>query len=203
MTDERGMFADKRARRVGDILTVVCKEDKVDVISKNKFDDLRTNESTNAGLGTGFLNQLIGGITSEAFKQNAEGTRGFPGNLLPRGTPRADYTGKPGEFKFGNINETNQTQTLTLKEASIAVQVIDVLPNGNLVLEGIREVAMPDYRGRIYLRGLVRALDLNAINAVSSAQVADLRLAFLPEGANVQTHRKGWLQKIDEKITPW
>jgi flagellar L-ring protein precursor FlgH len=207
VTDERGMFADKRARRVGDLLTVVCKDDRVIFRNTQSLVDNRINASQ-PGMASRFLNQLIGGVTSEAANRAVsggtyQGTRSFPGNLVPRGQTGSPYLGSPGSFNIDNTNTVDQGQTFNLQEASIGVQVIDVLPNGNLVVEGIREISIQENRGRIYLRGLVRALDLNAINAVSSALVADLRLEFSPEGANAQTFRKGWLQKVDEKITPW
>jgi flagellar L-ring protein precursor FlgH len=207
VTDERGMFADKRARRVGDLLTVVCKDDRVIYRNTQTLVDSRTNGSQ-PGLASRVLNQLVGGVTSEVANRTIsggsyQGTRSFPGNLMPRGQTGSPYLGAPGSFNTDNTNTVDQGQTFNLQEASIGVQVVDVLPNGNLVVEGIREISIQDNRGRIYLRGLVRALDLNAINAVSSALVADLRIIFSPEGANAQTFRKGWLQKADEKVSPW
>jgi flagellar basal body L-ring protein FlgH len=46
-------------------------------------------------------------------------------------------------------------------------------------------------------------MDVTAQNTVPSTLVADARIEFIPQGPNVMHMRKGWLQKLDEKITPW
>jgi flagellar L-ring protein precursor FlgH len=87
--------------------------------------------------------------------------------------------------------------------SQIAVQVIDVLPNGNLVIEGQRMISFGPERMFASLRGIVRPYDVTAQNTIPSSLVADVRIDYTPEGPLSFTANPGWLQKIDEKISPW
>jgi flagellar L-ring protein precursor FlgH len=220
VTDERGMFADKRARRVGDILTLVVSEG-INSTNTLTLSVNRNNAGTKPGLMSNLVNQFIGGVASSSGQRfkitpssdpgiqknlstdaGAEGTRGFPGNLLPRVQSQVPSYFDPLNSKTTNENTDVQKQTLTLR-SQIGVQVIDVLPNGNLVIEGIRQMVFSGQRYTMSMRGIVRSMDVTAMNTVSSSMVADARFDVIPEGENATAIRKGWLQKLDEKITPW
>lgn len=203
ITEERGMFADKRARRVGDIITIVINESFVgsnETVRQGKRDP----GDTKPGLGTNLINQFIAGIQSKDNVPAVAATRKstFPDNLLPR--PQADTPTilAPGNslFEVENSDKLTQRQTLI---SQMAVQVIDVLPNGNLVLEGLRQVAFSQERVFASLRGIVRPYDVTAQNTIPSSLVADVRLDVIPEGSLSVAQRKGWLQRVDEKISPW
>lgn len=209
VTDERGMFADKRARRVGDILTLVVNERIV------SSDDLRLQsnrsptDATKPGLASNLINQFIGGVSpknnqrdSGGARINPDGSRSFPGNLLPRNQVDVASYLDPANAGFAADNRDRQTQTLTLN-TQMAVQVIDVLPNGNMVIEGIRQITFAQQRAFASLRGIVRAMDVTAQNTVPSSLIADARIDIIPDGPNTNAIKKGWLQKLDEKITPW
>ncbi len=75
--------------------------------------------------------------------------------------------------------------------ASIACVVIDVQPNGNLVIAGTRSVTVNDETRTLRISGLVRSLDVSPNNTVSSAQVADARIAITGEGANTRQVTRG------------
>jgi len=203
VTEERGMFADKRARRVGDIITIVVNES---LVGSNEIvrQGVRDPGDTKAGLGTNLINQFIAGVQSKNNIPSAAANRKttFPDNLLPR--PQADTPAilSPGNsfFEVHNSDKVTQRQTLITQ---MAVQVIDVLPNGNLVLEGLRQIAFSEERVFATLRGIVRPYDVTAQNTIPSSLVADVRLDVVPEGSLSVAQRKGWLQKIDEKISPW
>jgi flagellar L-ring protein precursor FlgH len=75
--------------------------------------------------------------------------------------------------------------------ASIAVVVIDVQPNGNLVVAGTRSVTVNDETRTLRISGLVRPLDVTPNNTVGSAQVADARIAITGEGANTRQVTRG------------
>lgn len=210
VTDERGMFADKRARRVGDILTLVIAERIV------SSDDLRMTSRRNPGGGTkpglasNLINQFIGGISPKNNQKsregeviNPDGSRSFPGNMLPRNQSDVASYLDPSNVLFGpSDNRENQTQTLTLN-TQLAVQVIDVLPNGNMVVEGIRQITFSQQKAYASIRGIVRAMDVTVQNTVPSSLLADARIDIIPEGPNTNALKKGWLQKLDEKISPW
>ncbi len=207
VTEERGMFADKRARRVGDIITIVLFNERVQLDVTNAATRTDTNTSK-PGLGTNLLNQFIAGITSRDRARLASGGSGalgydprFPTNLLPRegGAPSIL---DPTATAFGNQNNNSVRFNHNLN-SQIAVQVIDVLPNGNLVVEGQRMVSFGPEKIVASLRGILRPYDVTAQNTIASSLVADVRIDYVPEGQLSFTAKPGWLQRFDEKISPW
>lgn len=210
VTDERGMFADKRARRVGDILTLVVSE-KISSSDDLNMTSIRSAAGTKPGLASNLINQFIAGVSPRSSQKNAEGTpisppdgsRGFPGNLLPRNQADvASYLDPANASLLVPGNRDKQTQVLVLN-TQLAVQVIDVLPNGNMVVEGIRQVTFSQQKAFASIRGIVRAMDVTVQNTVPSSLLADARIDIVPDGPNANTFRKGWLHKLDEKISPW
>lgn len=202
VTDERGMFADKRAHRLGDIVTVSIIETFSATNAKNQTSTRTTGGSP--GLAANLLNTVI---NQAANTQNegvsGKGTGKFPANLLPKPAGSAPTILTPqGALPSSNITSAivGNNQTLTLK---MAVQVIDVLPNGNLVIEGIREVAFSKERQFVSLRGIIRPADITRFNQVESGQIADARIDVVSEGDLSSTQKKGWLQRLDDKISPY
>ena len=86
--------------------------------------------------------------------------------------------------------ESKQNTASTVK-ASIAVVVVDVQPNGNLVIAGTRSVRVNDETRTLRISGLVRALDVTPNNTCGSAQVADARIAILGEGGGTRQVTRG------------
>ncbi len=208
VTDERGMFADKRARRVGDIITVVLFNERLVLKDDNSTEREAVNNSS-AGLGTNLLNQFIAGITSrDRARRNDVGVPGsydpkFPANLLPRTSNEVpNILARPAAPVINNGTTDKVTFDRNLN-SQIAVQVIDVLPNGNLVLEGQRMISFGPERMFASLRGIARPYDVTAQNTIPSSLVADVRIDYIPEGRFSFAGKQGWLQKIDEKISPW
>ena len=207
VTEERGMFADKRARRIGDIVTVIM--DETITLGMGATAEFDRKVDGQPGLGTNLLNQFVAGITSrDTARRLSSGTIGnydprFPTNLLPResGVPQIFDPNKTGD---GSVNvSTNKINTSQNYKSQLTVQIIDVLPNGNLVVEGMKQVSLGKDRMYAALRGILRPYDITAQNTIPSTLVADMRLDYLPEGDLVTTQRRGWLHKIDEKISPW
>jgi flagellar L-ring protein precursor FlgH len=157
-----GIVADPRARNIGDILTVQIQE-QTTVVNNDKIE--RTNSTSLAARLDSFT------IDSAAF--NA-------GNL-----PGLDV-----RKEQANRGEAKQNTASTVK-ASIAVVVIDVQPNGNLVVAGARSVKVQDETRTLRISGLVRQLDITPLNTVGSAQVADARIAITGEGASTRQVTKG------------
>jgi len=79
----------------------------------------------------------------------------------------------------------------TTFEARISVMIIDVLPNGNLVIAGSRMMEVDDELKTLRISGVVRRLDITGDNTVTSAQVADARISITGEGANTRVNTRG------------
>jgi flagellar L-ring protein precursor FlgH len=106
----------------------------------------------------------------------------FPENVLPELDIRQQRS-----FE-GNAKQEKDSEV----EASIAAIVIDVQPNGNLVVAGSRTVHVDDDTRILRISGIVRPLDIDATtNRVTSAQVADARISIDTEGANARYVTRG------------
>jgi flagellar L-ring protein precursor FlgH len=196
ITDERGMFADKRAKRVGDILTVVVNE----TASLSNSLRLKTDKESKqgvAGAASNILNQFLGNLPSALLKNKTIAKATTSNNVIIPDVPTLPVTGANDYTGGGEIK--NQ-QTIATRAA---VQVIDVLPNGNLVFEGLREVSFSKEKQFASLRGIVRPYDILPDNTVNSSNVADARLNIISEGALTDAQRKGWLLRLNDKINPF
>ena len=81
--------------------------------------------------------------------------------------------------------------------------VVDVLPNGNLVVEGTRRIAVQGDVRDIRLTGIVRQYDILPGNRVPSYLVADLRLTFDAQGAEQAFTSQGWLSRRFNRYWPF
>ena len=97
----------------------------------------------------------------------------------------------------GTINNSQQIA------ASVAVRVTDVLPNGNLIVEGTRESAFSGEHQTIVLRGTIRQDDIMSNNTVYSYNVADATIKFISKGTITDSQRKGWFHKLWDKLSPF
>jgi flagellar L-ring protein precursor FlgH len=170
----RAMFADKRAAGVGDILTVIVQESS----SENKNNETKTekNSSWTAAI-TSFL---------------------FPGWGSVKGSmPAVSYN---SDLKHDGSGAINNSETIV---AQIAVTVMDVLPNHNLVIQGTRETSFSGERQTIVLHGVVRPEDVTSTDTVLSYNVADATIQMVGKGTVTDTQRKGWFTKILDKVNPF
>jgi flagellar L-ring protein precursor FlgH len=172
------MYADKRASRVGDIVTIVVQENTT--TSK----DNKTATSKSASLDASIATFLY-----------SPGASGF----LTKGgqMPAIKYSAKNDFSGGGTINNSEKIV------AYVAAQVIDVLPNGNLVVEGRRETAFSGEKQTVILRGVVRPEDVAGNNTVFSFNVADASIHVISRGAVSDVQRKGWFTRIWEFVTPF
>jgi len=170
----RAMLADKRAAGVGDLLTVVVQE----ITTANKNNETKTAKSSSLSA--------------------AVSTFLFPGFLNYKGSmPAMDYS---SNLKHDGSGAINNSETIV---AHVAVKVIDVLPNKNLVVEGRRETSFSGERQTIVLHGLVRAEDVTADNTVLSYNIADATIQIIGKGTVADSQNKGWFTRIWDKLNPF
>ena len=175
---ERSMFADHKAARTGDILTVLVSEVAATQSSQSK------KSSKDSSIDAGVSQFLFPPAVSKI---------GTKGGALPA-------TKLAAKSDFSGGGEVNNTQSLT---ARAAVLVTDVLPNGNLVIEGVRVVKFSGETQFVVLHGLVRPDDVTSANTVVSSNVADVRIEFISEGSLTDAQKKGWLTKAYDKLRPY
>ncbi|MCX6537732.1 MAG: flagellar basal body L-ring protein FlgH [Acidobacteria bacterium] len=98
---------------------------------------------------------------------------------------------------FKGSGTTSRTGALT---AIMTARVVEVLPNGDLVLEGAREIDINGDRQVIVLTGVVRRVDLAPDNSVSSARVGQLRIRYFGNGLIKDSLKPGWLVRLLNKV---
>jgi flagellar L-ring protein precursor FlgH len=174
----RPMFSDKRGSGVGDILTIVVQENT----TANKDNETKTERSSS----------LSAAITSFLFSPGASKLMTQGGQL-----PAIAYN---SDHKHDGTGAINDSESIV---AHIAVRITDVLPNGNLVVEGKRETSFSGEHQTIVLRGVVRSDDVAGDNTVLSYNVADATIQIIGKGTVTDSQNKGWFNRIWDKINPF
>jgi len=172
--NQASMFADRKASARGDILTIVVAESAIASSSQS------TKSSRDSSLDDAISQFLYSGLGTARRGQ----------------LPATSGTGKSSYSGGGDISNS---QSLS---ARAAVLVTDVLPNGNLVVEGVRVVRFSGETQYVVLHGLVRPDDIAQNNSVVSTNIADARVEFYAEGALTDAQKRGWLAKVYEKLRP-
>jgi flagellar L-ring protein precursor FlgH len=173
-TGDRSMYADRKAARSGDILTILVSESIAAQSSQSKKSN-RDSSITDA---------------VQSFL--------YPATGLHKGAlPSISLSGKAAYDGGGDVSNN---QSLVSRAA---VLVTDVLPNGNLVIEGVRVVTFSGETQYVVLHGLVRADDVASDNTVQSSNIAEARVEFVSEGSLTDAQKRGWLAKVYEKLRPF
>ncbi|SBT05049.1 flagellar protein of basal-body outer-membrane L ring [Candidatus Accumulibacter aalborgensis] len=166
----RTLYEDRRARYVGDTITVT--------ITENTSAATKSNANVSK---TGSLNASLGPNLN------------LPGKTLTelKGSSSNVAAGK-GDAAANNVF----TGTIT-------VTVIEVLPNGNLLVSGEKQVAIGHGQEYIRLSGVVNPYFINAANTVASSQIADARIEYKESGAISEAQIMGWLARFFLSVLPF
>ncbi len=171
------LFEDYRARRVGDILTVRL-EEQTDAEKETETTVNKTNRSSIA-------NPTIFG-TSPQFN-------------LPSQLPLANTNNNNLAFDFGSESDfegEGESEQNNLLSGNISVSVVEVLPNGNMVVRGEKVITINQGNEYIRLSGMVSPRDIEADNSVSSVRIADAQIAYVGDGATNDANVMGWLSRF-------
>jgi flagellar L-ring protein precursor FlgH len=176
----RGFFKDQRASRVGDILTVtVSIDDKAEL--ENSTKRKRAN-SENLG-----INQLAG-VASEVSKILSKGA--IPSDLIDVGSD-ASSEGS------GSVDRTEALET------TVAAIVTQVLPNGNLVIEGKQEVRVNFEVRELIVAGIVRPEDISNNNMITSEKIAEARISYGGRGQITDVQQPRYGQQFLDIVLPF
>jgi flagellar L-ring protein FlgH len=168
------MFADRKAAAAGDILTIVVAETAAASSSQS------TKSTRDSSLDDAISRFVYAGVATAR------------GGQLPGMTAA-------GKSSYAGGGDISNTQSLS---ARAAVLISDVLPNGNLVIAGVRLVRFSGETQYVVLHGIVRPDDIGRDNSVVSSNIADARLEFYSEGSLTEAQKRGWLAKVYEKLRP-
>jgi flagellar L-ring protein FlgH len=174
----RAFFKDQRANRVGDILTVTVNiTDKANIA--NETQRSRTNKE-DSGI-TDFLG-------SKTIKTPA--TALIPGRILT-----AD--GSSSSDGKGSVNRQEALQT------NVAAVVTQILPNGNLVVEGKQEIRVNFEIRELIVAGIVRPEDIQSDNTIDSSKIAEARIAYGGRGQITDVQQPRYGQQLMDVVLPF
>ncbi len=115
-------------------------------------------------------------------------------------------TGIPTDFqvkggnKFEGIGTTTRAGNLN---ATVTAVVVEVLPNGNLKIDGVKDIRVNDETQYMTVSGIVRPEDISRNNSVISTDIADAKILYKGEGSLDDEQRPGWLGKAFKWIWPF
>jgi flagellar L-ring protein precursor FlgH len=168
-----GLLGDLRARRVNDLVTVQVVES---VNALGTADSaLDKNSSASASLSSFF------GLESK-----------MPTWLDPTGLASLS-----ANTDFSGSGATTRTAALS---AVLTARVAEVLPNGDLALEGVREIDINGDRQILVLTGIVRVSDIGPGNVVASTAVGQMRIRYFGKGLMKDNLSPGWLVRVLNKV---
>lgn len=179
-TGSRAFFKDQRATKVGDILTVNINITDSAAVDNTTTRSRSASEGASANALLGFESRL------DSFLPNAVD----PANLI-----EADSSSK--NVGAGSVNRKEAINTI------VAAVITQILPNGNLVIQGRQEVRINFEVREIMISGIVRPEDISNRNTIQHTQVAEARISYGGRGqiSDVQQPRYG--QQVFDIISPF
>lgn len=166
------LFEDQTAKRVGDILTITLLEKT----QAKKADDLNTQKDT-------------------SMSASAPSIFGFAASALTGQSPKTELASSK---QFKGTGAADQSNSLS---GNISVTVVELLPNGNLSVRGEKRVTLNQGDEFVRLSGIVRPVDINSSNIITSDKVADVTIMYVGEGAMADASKMGWAARILN--SPW
>lgn len=168
----RPLFEDRRARFVGDTITIKISESTTaSAANANKLDKSNTQKASVSALsglpGKGLLGMDLGATSSTAFsgKGSAANNNVFTGN--------------------------------------ITVTVIDVMPNGNLLVSGEKQLAIGEEQEFVRISGVVNPSFVDFSNTIESSKVADARIEYKSAGQISDGQIMGWMARFFLNVLPF
>ena len=170
------LFEDRRASRVGDIVVVqIVEQHKGSKSASTKADRESTYKNSIGGSLFGLNN------FASAFASGLE-------------------LDASAENEFEGTGSTSREDTLT---GTIATRVTEVMPNGDLRIQGKREVTVNSEKQTMILSGIVRRIDLDTTNTVISSAIAEAKIEYTGLGVVDDVQRPGWFVRIIDWLSPF
>ncbi len=174
------LFEDHRARKVGDILTITVVEES----KGTKEASTKANKDKS----------LEGSFKFGGASAGASGTS----------SPVGAFSFGPyqGQFKndFAGKGSTSRADSMS---AYMTATVVDVLPNGNLLIRGSRWTKVNDEMQQTILEGIVRPIDISRNNTIQSQHIAEAKIFLVGKGPVSKHQKPGWLSQFIDAVNPF
>ena len=171
------LFVDYKARSLGDIVTVEIVED--------------AQASNDAGTNTGKTSDMSAQIKSFLGRENKYGE-----------TDILNPFGKVAGVLENSFTGSGKTERSGKIKAEVTARVTEVMPNGNLRIEGVRVITINSERQFIVLAGIIRARDISSDNKIASTRIANASIVYSGTGVVDEQQRQGWLSRVINSVWP-
>lgn len=169
---EMTLFHDRKAHRIGDIITITLNERTVSSKSSNvsidKDSDISVEENAAGTAGT-----VLG--TRPSFKNLS---------LLTDLASGREFSGEAAAGQSNNL------------QGNITVTIADILPNGNLVVRGEKWMTLNNGDEYIRISGIVRLDDISPDNTVLSTKLANAQISYSGTGSMAESQTMGWISRF-------
>lgn len=176
-----GFFKDQRASKVGDIITVKVSA-KDNALMENEMEQNRDDNKDSMGIGSLF------------------GYESYLGKIFP------DAVDKDNMFDINSNREISGDGKIDRKEKidmTMAAVVTQVLPNGNLVIEGTQEIRVSYEVRQLTVRGIIRRADITSDNTIESSKIAELRVSYGGEGVITDVQQPRYGRQLLDIVAPF
>jgi flagellar L-ring protein FlgH len=175
------MFSDRKAREIGDIVTVLISE--------------KASATKEAATSTKRTSNMSASIPNFFGLENDDIWTSMHNPIDLENLVNADFANG-----FDGNGTTSRKEDLN---ASLTTQVVGRYPNGQLKIRGGKEVMVNNEVQIIYLTGIVRPVDINANNTISSAKILNARISYTGKGALSDKQEPGWAMRILDNVWPF
>ena len=176
----RGFFKDQRAATVGDILTV-----QIEITDKAEIDN--TTERTRSNSEDAGLDNLFG------YAQNLD-------RLLPDEVSNTDLVGLDSTSRSRGAGTVDREEKVNLTVGAIVTQI---LPNGNLVIQGKQEVRVNFEVRELLVAGVIRPEDISNQNTIKHTQIAEARISYGGRGQITDVQQPRYGQQVFDILMPF
>ncbi len=174
------LFGDRRARSLGDIVTVVI---EIDEEAEMKNQTTRARSASDDMAVTSFF-----GLNSLAE------------NVLPEGATLDPAIGTNSSTASSGDGSIKRQEKITLR---IAATVINELPNGHLAITGSQEVRVNYELRELLVAGIIRPEDISRNNIITYDKIADARISYGGRGQITDMQRARYGQQIIDLVSPF
>ncbi|PJI87901.1 flagellar basal body L-ring protein FlgH [Sphingomonas koreensis] len=179
-TGAGAFFRDQRASRVGDIVTI-----RINIADNARVDNATTR--TRAGSESGGIAALLG-LESQI------------GKILPGNPDPSKLVDTSSDSRATGAGNTSRSEQINM---TVAALIMDVLPNGNLMIRGRQEVRVNFELRELVVTGVIRPEDIARDNSIRHSQIADARISYGGRGQLTDAQQARWGQQIYDALFPF
>ena len=176
-----GFFKDQRASKVGDIITVKVSA-KDNALMENEMEQNRDDNKDSMGIGSLF------------------GYESYLGKIFPDAVDKDNMFDINSNREISGDGKIDRKEKIDMTKAAVVTQV---LPNGNLVIEGTQEIRVSYEVRQLMVRGIIRRADITSDNTIESSKIAELRVSYGGEGVITDVQQPRYGRQLLDIVAPF